>query len=96
MPHLAQVFMSISVLPAYLEERAIFISERANGRYRCAGTWKVYDVTLALRAHPCSVLAYMAGHTLVEIPFVALLAMMASIICYWLINLNPTAAVRGR
>lgn len=29
------VFMSVSVLPAFLEEKAVFVKERANGAYGC-------------------------------------------------------------
>lgn len=52
------IFMSISVLPAYLEERSVLVRERANGAY--------------------SVTAYIVSHTLYEIPYVFVLALMAS------------------
>lgn len=65
------IFMSISVLPAYLEERSVLVRERANGAY--------------------SVAAYIVSHTLYEIPYVFLLALMASSVTYWLVGLTPGA-----
>lgn len=65
------IFMSISVLPAYLEERTVLMRERANGAY--------------------SVPAYILSHTLYEIPYVFILALMASSVTYWLVGLTPNA-----
>lgn len=65
------IFMSVSVLPAYLEERSVLMRERANGAY--------------------SVAAYILSHTLYEIPYVFILAIMASSVTYWLVGLNPKA-----
>lgn len=63
------IFMSVSVLPAYLEERSVLMRERANGAY--------------------SVVAYILSHTLYEIPYVFILAIMASSVTYWLVGLTP-------
>lgn len=65
------VFMSVSVLPAYLEERAVLVRERANGAY--------------------SIPAYIVSHTLYEIPYVFLLAFLASSVTYWMVGLTPSA-----
>lgn len=65
------IFMSVSVLPAYLEERSVLMRERANGAY--------------------SVAAYILSHTLYEIPYVLILAIMASCVTYWLVGLTPKA-----
>ncbi|KAI0557173.1 ABC transporter ATP-binding protein [Gracilaria domingensis] len=65
------IFMSVSVLPAYLEERSVLVRERANGAY--------------------SVGAYILSHTLYEIPYVFLLALMASSVTYWLVGFTASA-----
>lgn len=65
------IFMSISVLPAYLEERTVLVRERANGSY--------------------SVGAYILSHTLFEIPYLLLLAFMASGVTYALVGLTSGA-----
>ncbi|PXF43928.1 ABC transporter G family member 11 [Gracilariopsis chorda] len=65
------IFMSVSVLPAYLEERSVLVRERANGAY--------------------SVGAYILAHTLYEIPYVFLLALMASSVTYWMVGLTAGA-----
>lgn len=65
------IFMSVSVLPAYLEERSVLIRERANGAY--------------------SIPAYILSHTLYEIPYVFVLALMASSVTYFLVGLTPKA-----
>ncbi|CAN8065787.1 unnamed protein product [Agarophyton chilense] len=65
------IFMSVSVLPAYLEERSVLVRERANGAY--------------------SVGAYIFAHTLYEIPYVFLLALMASSVTYWLVGFTSSA-----
>lgn len=62
------IFMSVSVLPAYLEERAVLMRERANGAY--------------------SVGAYVLSHLLYEIPYILLLAIMASAITYFMLGLT--------
>lgn len=64
------IFMSVSVLPAYLEERSVLVRERANGAY--------------------SVGAYILAHTLYEIPYVFLLALMASSVTYWMVGLTAS------
>lgn len=65
------IFMSVSVLPAYLEERSVLVRERANGAY--------------------SVAAYILSHTLYEIPYVFVLALMASSVTYFLVGFTPSA-----
>lgn len=65
------IFMSISVLPAYLEERSVLMRERANGAY--------------------SVFAYILSHTLYEIPYVFVLALMASAVTYYMVGLTTGA-----
>lgn len=62
------VFMSVSVLPAFLEEKAVFVRERANGSY--------------------SVPAFVIAHTIVDVPFMALQALVCGSIVYWLVGLN--------
>lgn len=67
-----QTFMSVSVLPAYLEERTVLMRERANGAY--------------------SIGAYVLSHTIYELPYVAVLAFLASSVTYWMVGLTPSAA----
>lgn len=62
------VFMSVSVLPAFAEEKNVFLRERANGSYMVA--------------------SYNVAHLLVDIPFVALLAVVCGSITYWLVGFN--------
>ena len=63
------------MLPAYIEERAIFARERANGGY--------------------SVAAYLLAHTAVEVPFLAALALAASVPVYFLVGLSLNDAGAG-
>jgi ABC-type multidrug transport system ATPase subunit len=63
------IFMSISVLPAYLDERNQFVRERANNGY--------------------SVGSYIISHTIFELPFIFLLALVCSSTIYWLVGLVP-------
>lgn len=65
------IFMSISVLPAYLEERSVLVRERANGSY--------------------SIGAYIVAHTLYELPYVFVLALMSSSVVYWMVGFTPSA-----
>lgn len=60
------VFMSVSVLPAYIEERSVLIRELANGSY--------------------SVFSYIVAHTLFEVPYVGLLAVMGTVVVYFMIG----------
>src|SRR5205823_5509834 len=62
-------FMSVAGIPGFLEERAVFQRERANGFY--------------------SVAPYVVANTITSIPFVAIIAIVFSAVCYPMVGLNP-------
>lgn len=61
--------MAVAYVPAFLEDRAVFVKERANG---------LYGPT-----------AFLVTNFLVGLPFLFLIAVLFSIVSYWLINLRP-------
>ncbi|KAL6050551.1 ABC transporter domain-containing protein [Balamuthia mandrillaris] len=61
-------FMSIAALPAFIEDRLLFVRERMNGAYRVG--------------------AYALAHTIVGLPFILLIALLFSLISYFMIGLK--------
>ncbi|KAK4579993.1 hypothetical protein LTR86_000195 [Recurvomyces mirabilis] len=64
-------FMAVAYIPAFLEDRALFMKERANGLYG-----------------PTS---FIIANFITGIPYLFLIAMLFSIVAYWLSNFRPTA-----
>jgi len=64
-------FMAVAYIPAYLEDRALFVKERANGLYG-----------------PTS---FILANFITGIPYLFLIAMLFSVVAYWLSNFRPTA-----
>jgi hypothetical protein len=64
-------FMAVAYIPAFLEDRALFIKERANGLYG-----------------PSS---FLLANFITGIPYLFLIAMLFSVVAYWLSNFRPTA-----
>ncbi|KAK3613949.1 hypothetical protein LTR56_027578 [Elasticomyces elasticus] len=64
-------FMAVAYIPAFLEDRALFMKERANGLYG-----------------PTS---FLVANFVTGIPYLFLIAMLFSIVAYWLSNFRPTA-----
>ncbi|KAJ5809614.1 uncharacterized protein N7503_001832 [Penicillium pulvis] len=64
-------FMAVAYVPAFLEDRANFAKERANGLYGAT--------------------PFMISNFLIGLPFLFLIAILFSIISYWLSNFQPTA-----
>ncbi|KAJ6017188.1 hypothetical protein N7451_000567 [Penicillium sp. IBT 35674x] len=64
-------FMAVAYVPAFLEDRATFAKERANGLYGAT--------------------PFMISNFLIGLPFLFLIAILFSIISYWLSNFQPTA-----
>ncbi|KAF2861199.1 putative ABC transporter [Piedraia hortae CBS 480.64] len=65
-------FMAVAYIPAFLEDRALFIKERANG---------LYGPT-----------AFMVSNFITGIPYLFLIALLFSLVAYWLSNFRPTAS----
>ncbi|KAI9737831.1 MAG: hypothetical protein M1834_009200 [Cirrosporium novae-zelandiae] len=63
-------FMAVAYVPAFLEDRASFVKERANGLYGAT--------------------AFMVSNFLIGIPYLFLIAVLFSIIAYWLSNFTPS------
>ncbi|KAJ5751090.1 hypothetical protein N7533_008118 [Penicillium manginii] len=63
-------FMAVAYVPAFLEDRANFAKERANGLYGAT--------------------PFIVSNFLIGLPFLFLIAMLFSIISYWLSNFQPT------
>ncbi len=57
---------------AVIEDRLLFVRERANGYYRVG--------------------PFALSHTLVQLPFIAIIALSYTLICYWMINFNDSHA----
>jgi len=64
-------FMAVAYVPAFLEDRATFAKERANGL--------------------CGPLAFTLSNFLIGLPYLFLIAVLFSVITYWLISFQPTA-----
>jgi len=64
-------FMAVAYIPAFLEDRALFMKERANGLYG-----------------PTS---FIVANFITGIPYLFLIAMLFSVVAYWLSNFRPTA-----
>ncbi|KAK6441513.1 hypothetical protein LTR95_002254 [Oleoguttula sp. CCFEE 5521] len=65
-------FMAVAYIPVFLEDRALFMRERANGLYGST--------------------SFMIAHLLTGIPYLLIIAVLVSIIAYWLSNSRPTAS----
>ncbi|KAL8816231.1 MAG: hypothetical protein Q9223_004726 [Gallowayella weberi] len=82
-------FMAVAYVPAFLEDRATFIKERANG---------LYGATPFMIANFLIGLPYLCMFTLLDRLFAALtsnqvlISLIFSIIAYWLNNFRPSAS----
>ncbi|KAF7189210.1 ABC transporter G family member 15 [Pseudocercospora fuligena] len=65
-------FMAVAYVPAYLEDRATFAKERANG---LVGPF-----------------AFMISNFVIGLPFLYLIAMLFSLVTYWLINFRHSGS----
>ena len=63
-------FMAVAYVPAFLEDRATFAKDRANGLYG---------------AFP-----FLVANFIIGIPYLFLIAVIFSVIAYWLTNFRPT------
>ncbi|KAJ5414276.1 hypothetical protein N7509_000903 [Penicillium cosmopolitanum] len=63
-------FMAVAYVPAFLEDRANFAKERANGLYGAT--------------------PFIISNFLIGLPFLFLIALLFSVISYWLSNFQPT------
>jgi hypothetical protein len=66
-----QPFMAVAYVPAFLEDRAMFVKERANGLYG-----------------PTS---FIVANFLIGLPYLFVIAVLFSVIAYWLSNMTPSA-----
>jgi ABC-type multidrug transport system permease subunit len=64
-------FMAVAYIPSFLEDRALFMKERANGLYG-----------------PSS---FMVANFAIGVPYLFLIAVLFSVVAYWLSNFQPTA-----
>ena len=64
-------FMAVAYVPSYLEDRATFAKERANGL--------------------CGPLAFTIANFLIGLPYLFLIAVLFSLVEYWLTNFHNTA-----
>ncbi|TVY42239.1 ABC transporter G family member [Lachnellula occidentalis] len=64
-------FMAVAYVPAFLEDRATFAKERANGL--------------------CGPLAFTISNFIIGLPYLFLIALLFSVVEYWLINFRPNA-----
>ena len=64
-------FMAVAYVPSYLEDRATFAKERANGL--------------------CGPLAFTIANFLIGLPYLFLIAVLFSVVEYWLTNFHNTA-----
>lgn len=64
-------FMAVAYVPAFLEDRATFAKERANGL--------------------CGPLAFTLSNFIIGLPYLFLIALLFSVVEYWLSNFRPNA-----
>jgi ABC-type multidrug transport system ATPase subunit len=64
-------FMAVAYIPSFLEDRAVFLKERANGLYG-----------------PSS---FIIANFLSGVPYLFFIAILFSVVAYWLSNFQPTA-----
>jgi ABC-type multidrug transport system permease subunit len=64
-------FMAVAYVPAFLEDRATFAKERANGL--------------------CGPLAFTVSNFIIGLPYLFLIALIFSVVEYWLSNFRPNA-----
>ncbi|KAF8579679.1 ABC-2 type transporter family protein [Ramaria rubella] len=64
-------FMAVAYVPAFLEDRATFVKERANGLYGAT--------------------PFMFSNFIIGLPYLFLIAVLFSVIAYWLSGFQPTA-----
>ena len=64
-------FMAVAYVPSFLEDRATFIKERANGLYGSA--------------------AFVVSNFFIGLPYLFFIAVLFSVIAYWLSGFQPTA-----
>jgi len=64
-------FMAVAYIPAFLEDRSLYIKERANGLYG-----------------PTS---FIVANFITGIPYLFLIAVLFSVVAYWLSNFRPSA-----
>ncbi|OBT84674.1 hypothetical protein VE02_07846 [Pseudogymnoascus sp. 03VT05] len=64
-------FMAVAYVPAFLEDRATFAKERANGL--------------------CGPLAFTLANFIIGLPYLFLIALLFSVVEYWLSNFRPNA-----
>ena len=64
-------FMAVAYVPSFLEDRATFAKERANGL--------------------CGPFAFMIANFLIGLPYLFLIALLFSVVEYWLSNFRPNA-----
>lgn len=79
-------FMAVAYVPAFLEDRATFAKERANGLYG-ATPFMVSNFLIGLPflcMYPCR-------QIVIKLTRSVLIAILFSIISYWLSNFQPTA-----
>ena len=65
-------FMAVAYVPAFLEDRATFAKERANGL--------------------CGPLAFTISNFLIGLPYLFFIALLFSVVEYWLSNFRPNAS----
>ncbi|KAF2136251.1 uncharacterized protein K452DRAFT_322531 [Aplosporella prunicola CBS 121167] len=64
-------FMAVAYIPSFLEDRALYVKDRANGLYG-----------------PTS---FMIANFVTGIPYLFIIAILFSVVSYWLSNFQPTA-----
>ena len=64
-------FMAVAYIPSFLEDRTLFMKERANGLYG-----------------PSS---FLIANFIIGVPYLFLIAVLFSVVAYWLSNFQPTA-----
>ena len=63
-------FMAVAYVPAFLEDRATFVKDRANGLY--------------------GALPFLVANLIIGLPYLFLIAVLFSVIAYWLTNFRPS------